>query len=284
MRRLAFVPLVASALLIAAAPALSQQQQKQQQQPLPPPGQNQQQQQPLPPPGQSQQQQQQQPAPSPPQPYQPVAIKPPAPMNDAGFDAFRNQIIEIAKRKDRAALTKMIAKDFFWLGEQGDRADKTRPGIDNLTRALGLSAQDGSGWEVLGGYAADPTAMPLPEKRDTVCAPADPVFEIKDLENLARTTSTDEAEWGYPMQPGVEVRSAAQPNAPVIEKLGLHFVRVLEDDSAMSSQTPMIRVVTPSGKVGYVAIESLSPLGSDQLCYVKDGAGWRIAGFIGGEQ
>ena len=68
----------------------------------------------------------------------------------------------------------MVAKDFFWLGEKGDRADKKRPGIDNLTRALDLNAKDGSGWEALAGYAADQTGMALPDRKDTICAPADP--------------------------------------------------------------------------------------------------------------
>ena len=222
-----------------------------------------------------------------PQAYKAVAIEAPQPVKDPTFAAFRKQIAEIAKRKDRAALAKMIvATNFFWLGEKGDRADKKRPGIDNLTRAMNLAAKDGSGWEALTGYAADPTGMPLPDKKDTFCAPADPVFEIKQLETLAKETGTNEAEWGYPVQPGVEVRATMQPNAPVIEKLGMHFVRVMDDDGPEPppNQMPMHKVVAPSGKVGYVPADTVSPLGNDQICYVKDASGWRIAGFIGGEQ
>ena len=92
----------------------------------------------------------------------------------------------------------IVAKDFFWLGEKGDRADKKRPGIDNLTRAMNLDAKDGSGWEALTGYAADPTGMPLPDKKDTICAPADPVFDIKQLENLAKETGTERSGMGLP--------------------------------------------------------------------------------------
>ncbi len=33
----------------------------------------------------------------------------------------------------------------------------------------------------------------------------------------------------------------------------------------------MLRVVTPSGKTGFVPAEALSPLGNDQLCYSKEG-------------
>jgi hypothetical protein len=46
-------------------------------------------------------------------------------------------------------------------------------------------------------------------------------------------------------------------------------------------QVPMVRVALPSGKVGFVSADALSPLGNDQVCYVKDGAGWKITGFIG---
>ena len=275
MRRAALIPIAASALLIAVAPVLSQPRP----QPPGPPGQQRGPQQPPQPPAPPPQ--------APAKPYNPVAITPPKPIADPSFDAFRNQIAEIAKRKDRAGLAKMIvATNFFWLGEKGDRADKKRPGIDNLTRAMNLAAKDGSGWEALTGYAADPTGMPLPDKKDTFCAPADPVFDIKQLETLAKETGTNEAEWGYPVQPGVEVRAAMQPNAPVIEKLGMHFVRVMDDDGPEPppNQMPMLKVVAPSGKVGYVPADAVSPLGNDQICYVKDASGWRIAGFIGGEQ
>jgi hypothetical protein len=44
-----------------------------------------------------------------------------------------------------------------------------------------------------------------------------------------------------------------------------------------------VRVVTPSGKVGYVIEEELSALDSDQICYVKDQTGWKIAGYAGGQ-
>ena len=68
-----------------------------------------------------------------------------------------------------------------------------------------------------------------------------------------------------------------------MEKLGLIFVRVMPDMAPNASQDFM-RVVTPSGKVGFVAAEAINPLGSDQLCYGKDASGaWKIVGMIGGE-
>jgi hypothetical protein len=45
-----------------------------------------------------------------------------------------------------------------------------------------------------------------------------------------------------------------------------------------------MKVVTPSGKTGFVPADSLNPLGNDQVCYSKEGGAWKISGFIGGEQ
>jgi hypothetical protein len=41
--------------------------------------------------------------------------------------------------------------------------------------------------------------------------------------------------------------------------------------------------VTPSGKVGYALEDQLSSLDNDQICYIKDATGWKIAGYAGGE-
>ena len=63
------------------------------------------------------------------------------------------------------------------------------------------------------------------------------------------------------------------------------LIRVLEDDNAPANQDqPMLRVVAPSGKVGFVPIDSITPLINDQMCYVKQAGSWKIAGFIGGDQ
>jgi hypothetical protein len=284
MRRRHFIPLSLSsaALLIAVAPALAQSQLPRPNQ-LPPPGGAQQKPaQPLPPPGgKPGPQQPQQPAAAPVAPYQPVAISAPKPVADPSFEAFRNQIAELAKKKDKKALAALVSPTFFWMGEKGDRADKKKPMVENFAKAIQLDAKDGSGWEALAGYASDPTGSPFPDKQGVICAPADPEFDGKALETLAQSTKTDPSDWGYPMQPNLEVRGAAQANAPVIEKLGMHFVRVMEDNAPPN---PMLRVATPSGKVGFVPADAIVPLGNDQICYAKEGAGWKIAGFLGGDQ
>jgi hypothetical protein len=264
-----------AALVIAAAPSLAQSQ-------LPRPGQ-------LPPaggqaqPAQRGQAAPQQPQQAAPKPYKVVAVGAPATVNDPTFEAFRKRVGEIAERKDRRALAGLVAQNFFWMGEKGDKADKRRPGIDNLAKAIDLDAKDGSGWETIGGYVADPTASPYPDRKDTVCGPGQPKFNPQELEALAKATGTDEEDWAYTVEAGVEVRAAAQPNAPVIEKLVMQFVRVMPDESPGSEDNPMVRIVAPSGKVGFVPGDAVSPLGGDELCYGKDAGGWKIVGFIGGE-
>ena len=219
-----------------------------------------------------------------PKPYKVVAISAPPMVNDPSFEAFRKQMAAAAEKKDRKALAEMVSKSFFWMGEKGDRADKKKPGIENLAKAIGLDAKDGSGWETITGFASDPTGMPFPDKKDTICAPAEPQFDAKELEALAKATGTEEGDWAFPTQPGLEMRAAAQPNAAVVEKLGMHFIRVMDDGNEPSGDNPMIKVVAPSGKVGFVPADAISPLGNDAMCYTKEGGAWKIAGFLGGDQ
>ena len=169
-----------------------------------------------------------------------------------------------------------------WLKEQGNAAAK-KTGIEALATALSLAAKDGSGWDTLAEFAADETAAPYPDRPNTVCAPAGPEFDTAALEKLAADTKTDVGDWGFTAADGVEVRATASQNAPVVEKLSMQFVRVMPDMAPNASQDFM-RVVAPSGKVGFVAAEAINPLGSDMLCYGKDASGaWKIVGMIGGE-
>jgi len=169
------------------------------------------------------------PAPTPPLgPYKPVAITLPPSVNDPSFEAFRKQLAEIANSKDRAALARLVAANFFWVPEEKDIADKQKSGIDNLAKALSLDGTDGFGWEALAAYAAETTVMADPQRKGVFCAPAEPVFDEKAADELAN-------------------------------------------------------VLTAGGKVGYVPIDTILPIGGEQLCYLKDAGTWKIAGFLGGE-
>jgi hypothetical protein len=219
-----------------------------------------------------------------PGPYKPLAITLPQPLNDPSFEAFRKQLGEIAKRKDRAALAPLVASGFFWVPEDTDVADKAKQPIDNLAKALAFENADATGWETLANYAAEASAMPDPQHTGAVCSPAEPGFDDKAAEELANATQTDAADWVFPVRDGVEVRAAAKADAEVVEKLGLFLVRVIPDDSpANAVLAAFVKVMTPSGKVGYVPTETVLPIGGEQLCYIKDGGSWKIAGFYGGE-
>ena len=227
--------------------------------------------------------QQQQPAPAAPAPYTPLGVTPPKPYNDPSLTAFRNELKATAQKKDRAALAKLVlAKDFFWLKEDGNAAAK-KTGIEALATALSLAAKDGSGWETLGELVSDETAAPYPDRPNTVCSPSGPQFKVEDLEKLVDATKTDIGDWGFTSQENIEVKASAQADAAVIDKIGMIFVRVMPDTAPNASQDFM-RIVAPSGKVGFVSAEAINPLGSDQLCYGKDATGaWKIVGMIGGE-
>ncbi len=224
------------------------------------------------------------PPPAPVKPYKVIAVTPPAPYADPSFEAFRKQLADIAAHKDRAALAKLVVtQNFFWIQEK-DMADNKKPGIDSLAKAIELNAKDGSGWEAVACYAAEPTAAELPDQKGVICAPADPTIDPKEFEALANATQTDPAEWGYPLKDGLEMRAATKPDAAVTEKLGMNLVRVLPDSGAQPADAPpqFLHVAAPDGKAGYVSADAIASLGNDQMCYAKDASGWKITGFFGG--
>ena len=225
---------------------------------------------------------------APAKPYKPVAVTMPQPYSDPSFEAFRKQIADVASRKDRAGLTKLLGNTFFWMGERGDRANKRKPPIDNLAAAIDLDGKDGAGWEILTEAANETTLEPVPDRKGVMCSPASPSYDQKAAAQNAKATSTDFGDWGFPTKGAVDVHAAPQASAPVIEKLGSILVRVMPEEPPPGAQgnappPDFVRVVTPSGKVGYVPDEALASLDVDQLCYIKDAAGWKIAGYAGGQ-
>ncbi|HEX4409592.1 MAG TPA: hypothetical protein VH206_12545 [Xanthobacteraceae bacterium] len=224
------------------------------------------------------------PPPAPVKPYKPVAVTPPTPFSDPGFVAFRKQLADASAKKDRAALAKLVvAQGFFWEQDK-DLSDPKKSGIDNLAKATALDAKDSPGWDVLTGFANEPTASESPEHKGVFCGPADPTIDPTAFEALSKSTGTDPSEWGYPTKPDVEAHASAQANSPVVGKLGMNLVRVLPDSGQGGdpNQPIMLHVALPDGKAGFVDGLAVAPLGGDQMCYSKDAAGWKIAGYFGG--
>jgi hypothetical protein len=114
------------------------------------------------------------------------------------------------------------------------------------------------------------------------CAPGAPGLDQKAAEELAAATQTEASDWAYPVRDAVDVRSGAKDDAQVIDKLGLHLVRVLDDDSPDAATSAFTKVLTPAGKTGFVPANALLPIAGEQMCYGKDRSGWKIAGFLGG--
>ena len=172
------------------------------------------------------------PTPAPPKPYKAIPITLPARANDPSFEAFRKQLGDAARKKDRAALAKLVvAQGFFWETGDADKADKKKSGIDNLEKAINLAGKEGFGWDTLSGSAEDPTLEPAPPAhKGAMCGPASPRFDEKQFEELMKATGTDGGDWGYPLSAGVEVRDGPQASGKVIEKLGMSLVRVLPDE------------------------------------------------------
>jgi hypothetical protein len=226
---------------------------------------------------------------APPKPYKPVPVPLPQPYNDPSFEVFRKELSEIVSRKDRAALAgKVVAKGFFWMSEKEDRASKRNSGIDNLAAAIGLDSRDGAGWEILADAADEATLEPIAGKKGVMCGPAAPVFDHKSAEQTAKATGTQLGDWSFPIKGSLDVHAASQPSSPIIEKVGSVLVRIMPGEplpGAGDAPLPQpgsyfVRIVTPSGKVGYVPDDTVSALDSERLCFVKDAAGWKITGYI----
>jgi hypothetical protein len=215
-------------------------------------------------------------------PYKAVPITLPGDSADTALTALRNQLGEAAKKRDAAAVAKLVASSgFFWDRGRANAAGKPRSGFETLSAALGLASKDSVGWDMLAGYADDPSVAPSPARKGAVCAPAEPSYDVAALTQLLKATQSNTADWAYPVSNGIEVRTAPGNSTPAIDKLGLHLVRIMPEAKATSAA--FHRVLTPAGKIGFVSIDALALFGNDQICYVKDAGGaWKIGGYIGG--
>lgn len=229
------------------------------------------------------------PPPSPSKPYPLVAVKLPAAVEDAGLEAFRNELVGIANGKVYVELERLVsAKGFFWDRDFNGSFDRGQPGVDNLAAAIRLERRNGDGWATLAALAAEPTASRLTGRPGVVCAPAEPSYDDIDFDRLVDATRSSAPDWTYTRSEKTLVRVAPQTGATIIDTLGLAFVRMFGDQGKIKEPDGLrlawTRVATPSGKIGYVAPGALTSLTPERLCYGKDGFGrWRIEGYVGGD-
>lgn len=213
--------------------------------------------------------------------YRPVTITLPTDMTDPAFAVLRKQLAEAAAKRDAAAVSRLVVGNgFFWLRDKTDAASKKRSGYENLSSALGLGSKTSVGWDMLTGFADETSASASHAQKGAFCAPAEPGYDPAAFERMLKATQTDASAWGYAVSSGIDVRAAPGTSTPAVEKLGLHFVRVMPEAKPVSPAFQ--RIVTPTGKTGYVSIDVIAPFGNDQLCYVKEAGAWKIGGYIGG--
>ena len=100
------------------------------------------------------------PPPAPPKPYKAVAVTPARPVADPSFEAFRKELADIVKRKDRAALGKAGRISGLFLGEPRTATRLTRRNrASRISRPRsGLTPEDGSGWGRAGSRCSGPHA------------------------------------------------------------------------------------------------------------------------------
>jgi hypothetical protein len=226
--------------------------------------------------------------PRPPKPYEPVAITQPAASDDASFIVFRAALGTVAKARIYAALTPLVlAQGFFWDRDFGSQFDPRKPAVDNLAAAVSLESGGGAGWETLAGFAEEGTVEPLPSRPGTICAPARPGYDSVAFSKLLEITYTTGMDWAYPHSDSTPVYAATQPDAPKLDALGPHFVRLLGFKGPDSEPAPgrnlWAHIALPDGRSGFVPPSSLRSLTAERLCYIKDVLGiWRIAGYIAG--
>jgi len=177
----------------------------------------------------------------------------------------------------------VLAQGFFWIKERGQRGRKK----SRDRGAVHGTQSRRQEWVGLGiasaSFAADDTAAPYPERPNTVLLAGRSGIQPPDLEKLGRDDKTNLGDWGF-------LRAGWRRGAP--DRAG-EFARHRKARHAFRARDARYGAECEPGndayrhakrKVGFVAAEAVSPLGSDQLCYGKDASGgWKIVGMIGGE-
>jgi hypothetical protein len=193
-------------------------------------------------------------------PYRPVPVSLPVVADDPELEAFRSEIVAVAKSRVYVELERLVAvQGFFWDRDFTGSFSSRQPAVDNLAAALGL-----------------------------LCAPGEPGYDGVAFDQAIDAARSTAQEWSYLRADKTAVRAAPKNSAAVVDTLGTILVRVLEfqskDKEPESIRAAWARVATPAGKIGFVAPGALAPLAPERLCFGKDGFGrWRIAGFVSGD-
>lgn len=218
-----------------------------------------------------------------PKTYPLVAVAIPKGPNDPSLGVFRQRVIDIAQKKDEAALERLLARDFFWERDFGSGFDELKSPLVNLSLAIGLGGDTDQGWRLLAAFA-QATPGPHDERENVFCGPPAPQYNVDAFEKTLEATKSDAFEWSYPVRQDVVVRDKGEDGAKEIARPGAHFIYtdLAARPQQFDPENDWTPVITHDGKRGFVAPGMLLTLLDPRLCYVKRGGAWLIAGYVGG--
>jgi hypothetical protein len=90
---------------------------------------------------------------------------------------FAKSSLKSRKRGTAPHLPSGWRASFSWIPETTDLADKQRPAIENIAKALNLDAPDGVGWDMISAYAGEARAAADPQNNGLICSPVEASFD-----------------------------------------------------------------------------------------------------------
>ena len=127
-------------------------------------------------------------------------------------------------------------KDFSGTAKTATAPTSTNPASTIWRPCSGSTIMKASAGTLLATYADDPAASASPDHKAALCSPADPAFNVKDLDDLTDATDTDLVRLGLSDCRRASRCGRTASQRAGVDKLGLYFVRVLPD--AMPPRPP----------------------------------------------
>lgn len=215
----------------------------------------------------------------------PVSARPAAPRKllpvdeakkDASFLRFRAQLQAAIARHDVAALQKSIDPDIrHSFGADGGRQSfLARFGLEGAAPVSSQPGQPSQLWAELGRVLSLGGAMVSPTE---FCAPYVFARFPEDLDSFAHVVVTAVA---------APVRAQPAEDAPVLETLRYDIVRRDERGgvpAATGTRPEWVRVLTPTGKSGYLHDRDVRSPIDYRACFHKEAGQWLLTTFVAGD-
>jgi hypothetical protein len=145
---------------------------------------------------------------------------------------------------------------------------------------------DGPRWDVLTAFAADGSYSQVTEGGNLVCSPISAEFDDEEYQRAREAIEPDDdgVEWYFTTTEVTVTKSPDNHSQPIGQLNGIAVPLLDVFPAAVENQpTPpatYVKILMPSGKVGWIPAEVARPLSSDRLCYAKTPSGeWKIVAF-----